>query len=262
MKINCLIKDKKMIKEELEKRLNLKAKYLGAPSFAYKIGPYILNHNITIFVRDEEADIEMLREMNTNGLIDNAWDNSVDALEITITTEKHNGKSLNNLVRIIYSREKLINKSIGYNKAFDISEAFIQKLEEKRPETKEEFLALLDDCGGNSINCGIDFSDNCIKFTGFQLSIDADKNKAFLNLAILINKAALSQQHININKNEISNEKYYFRVWLIRIGMKGAEYKSTRQILLKNLTGNSAFRTEEQKEVAKEKYTHRKSYKA
>lgn len=255
MKINCLIKDKKMIKEELEKRLNLKAEYLGAPTFAYKIGPYILNHNLTIFVRDEEADIEMLREMNTNGLIDNAWDNSVNDLEITLPAEKHDGKTLTNLVRIFYSRGKIINKSIGYSKAFNISEIFIQKLDEKRPETKEEFLEILNKCGGNSINSGIEFSDKCIKFTGFQLSEDADKNKAYLNLAALVNDAALKQKHININKHEISNEKYYFRVWLIRLGMKGDDYKSTRQILLKNLTGNSAFRTEEQKEAAREKYT-------
>ena len=38
------------------------------------------------------------------------------------------------------------------------------------------------------------------------------------------------------------NEKYAFRTWLIRLGMTGNEYKSTRKLLLQNLSGNGAFR--------------------
>lgn len=41
---------------------------------------------------------------------------------------------------------------------------------------------------------------------------------------------------------ETDNEKYTFRCFLLRLGMIGTEYKITRKILLRNLTGNSAFR--------------------
>ena len=41
---------------------------------------------------------------------------------------------------------------------------------------------------------------------------------------------------------ETDNEKYTFRCFLLRLGIIGAEYKTTRKILLRNLTGNSAFR--------------------
>lgn len=44
------------------------------------------------------------------------------------------------------------------------------------------------------------------------------------------------------------NEKYALRIWLTRLGMNGAEYKSTRKILMANLSGHSAFRTEADKE--------------
>lgn len=43
------------------------------------------------------------------------------------------------------------------------------------------------------------------------------------------------------------NEKYTFRVWLNALGMKGAGYAAARAELLKNLPGNSTFRTEEQR---------------
>lgn len=38
-----------------------------------------------------------------------------------------------------------------------------------------------------------------------------------------------------------TSEKYQFRVWLNRIGLKGPEYKATRKALLKNLEGNAAY---------------------
>lgn len=37
-------------------------------------------------------------------------------------------------------------------------------------------------------------------------------------------------------------EKYAFRCFLLRLGMIGADYKAARKVLLRNLTGSSAFR--------------------
>src|SRR5665648_1054759 len=39
------------------------------------------------------------------------------------------------------------------------------------------------------------------------------------------------------------NDKYSLRVWLIRLGFVGSEYKMDRKILLSKLTGDGAFRT-------------------
>ena len=41
---------------------------------------------------------------------------------------------------------------------------------------------------------------------------------------------------------DIENEKYAFRCFLLRLGFIGDEYKAARKILLKNLSGSSAFR--------------------
>ena len=51
------------------------------------------------------------------------------------------------------------------------------------------------------------------------------------------------QKRINATEKEVTNEKYAFRCFLLRLGFIGAEYKADRKILLKNLTGSSAFKT-------------------
>jgi hypothetical protein len=43
-------------------------------------------------------------------------------------------------------------------------------------------------------------------------------------------------------EKKVDNEKYAFRCFLLRLGFIGAEYKTDRKILLKNLTGSSAFK--------------------
>ena len=46
------------------------------------------------------------------------------------------------------------------------------------------------------------------------------------------------------------NEKYTFRCFLLRLGFIGNEYKQSRKILLRNLSGSSAFKSGAAKEVA------------
>jgi hypothetical protein len=40
----------------------------------------------------------------------------------------------------------------------------------------------------------------------------------------------------------VPNEKYAFRCFLLRLGMVGNDSKAQRKILLKNLSGSSAWR--------------------
>lgn len=47
----------------------------------------------------------------------------------------------------------------------------------------------------------------------------------------------------NCREKDTDNEKYAFRCFLLRLGFIGAEYKQDRKILLRNLTGSSAFKS-------------------
>ena len=44
------------------------------------------------------------------------------------------------------------------------------------------------------------------------------------------------------------NEKFTFRTWLTRLGMNGPELRAERNILYRNLSGHTAFRTSKDEE--------------
>ena len=50
------------------------------------------------------------------------------------------------------------------------------------------------------------------------------------------------QKRISPTEKEVTNEKYAFRCFLLRLGFIGNEYKAERKILLRNLSGSSAFK--------------------
>ncbi len=49
-------------------------------------------------------------------------------------------------------------------------------------------------------------------------------------------------KHASSKPVETDNEKYAFRTWLLRMGFIGLDFMAARKILLKNLSGSSAFR--------------------
>ena len=61
---------------------------------------------------------------------------------------------------------------------------------------------------------------------------------------------ARNQKRVSATEKQVDNEKYAFRCFLLRLGFIGNEYKSERKILLKNLTGSSAFKSGAKKEVS------------
>lgn len=50
------------------------------------------------------------------------------------------------------------------------------------------------------------------------------------------------QKRIVATEKDVENEKYAFRCLLLRLGFIGDEYKTDRKILLRNLTGSSAWK--------------------
>ncbi len=86
---------------------------------------------------------------------------------------------------------------------------------------------------------GLEFTEEGVMFTGFP---EADDGQAFIQLASLMNKAALKAKWVLPRPVSTENEKYIFRIWLIRLGMEGKDYAKTRTSLLTRLSGNAAFK--------------------
>ena len=76
---------------------------------------------------------------------------------------------------------------------------------------------------------------------------DADAANAYLHFVHALCEMACNQKRISVQEREVENEKYALRCFLLRLGFIGEEYKVERKILLKNLTGSSAFKNGENK---------------
>lgn len=72
------------------------------------------------------------------------------------------------------------------------------------------------------------------------LTIEMPRN--FFTETALDNLKRIVESKAALIKKAVDNEKYAFRCFLLRLGFIGADYKTDRKILLKNLTGSSAFR--------------------
>lgn len=182
-------------------------------------------------------------------------DGGVDmAMNFPIPIGQHSGTSLRNLVNLIYSRGALISRATGGH--FSVDEELVEALKDDTcAYTKANFLAMLSDYEaqhGEALH-GLKITEDEVIFTGFGRAADMDALTAYGQLAVLMNDQALTQKRIQAKHVNDANEKYAMRIWLIRIGMGGAEFKKTRAILMKPLGGHTAFRTPEEAQKAKEK---------
>jgi hypothetical protein len=84
--------------------------------------------------------------------------------------------------------------------------------------------------------------DEIISFPWFQGELTSDEVKAYTHFVTALCEMAKTQQRVNATEKQVDNEKYAFRCFLLRLGFVGSEFKTERKILLKNLSGNSAFK--------------------
>ena len=84
-------------------------------------------------------------------------------------------------------------------------------------------------------------SDEKVEFPWFTVEQDGDAD-AYCTFISTLCEVAKNQSRINRKPDTSDNPKYTMRCFLIRLGMVGAEFKTARKVILRNLIGNSAFR--------------------
>lgn len=173
-----------------------------------------------------------------------------DAVSLTVSlpAAQHTGTTLRNLVNLIYTRASLLNKALGT--AFRVDEGLTDALlDDSAILTAEAFrkaVAAYEDEHGKSID-GLTITPETITFTSLPETDDPAVIRTFTELCALMNKQALTQKRIQAKEVNAENEKYSMRIWLVRLGMSGPDHKETRKVLLENLSGHCAFRTEADK---------------
>lgn len=77
-------------------------------------------------------------------------------------------------------------------------------------------------------------------FTFHGLEGEAD---AYNRLVVALCNMAKNQKRVTATEKPVENAKFNMRLFLVRLGFIGDEYKTARRILLRNLTGNSAWKS-------------------
>lgn len=219
---------KEMVKVVSEALEGWEIKYLGAPSFSYQVGDFEITKDGTLIFADR-TDSKMVEDvleaLEQAGFPCEAHEDlpeekqateeqKPDNLSISMTKESFTDDALENLDHLLESKGNLIKK------AFGIEEATYTLVEDK------------------------------VMFNWLNGEVTLEKAKATQDFIGKLCEMARTQKRVTAKAKAVDNEKYAFRCFLLRLGLIGAEYKTTRKILMANLSGNASFKSGKKKEGA------------
>ncbi len=188
--------------------------YSGVPTFNYIVGNFTITKDGTITFEERKVTEQMVEKIKKQlaeagfkleSELKTTEDEGID-LEISVPRESLSDEAIENIKRIAASKASLFKKAFG---ADDLS---------------------------------IEVDDEKVTFPWFP-DITPDSAQAYMHFVEAICDMARNQTRITAKEKEVENEKYAFRCFLLRLGFIGAEYKTDRKVLLKNLTGSAAFKS-------------------
>lgn len=235
IRFNVTGAERKRLADYIAGFLGCKKEYLGAPSFAYKVGYFEVSRDGEVTFEEhpslKEEVTALMQELEQEGFHAEGAETPHKAedkiageqpqspeqtpqetpVRLTVSIPLEN-VSVGNLTNLLEAKGSLIKKALGVNDLpFEIGEDAVT-------------FPWLDDCP------------------------DATTAKAYTDFIAAVCRMSVEQTRINAIRKEVTNEKYAFRCFLLRLGFIGSAYKADRKILLRNLEGSSAFKTA--KEVA------------
>ena len=102
------------------------------------------------------------------------------------------------------------------------------------------------------------FYRGTVEWRCFNSTLHAGRAAAYINLCLAMSAQAIAQRSTVMRKTHSDNELFTCRVWLVRLGLNGPEFKNTRDHLLANLDGDRAWRYDKDSyEVNKKKKKNR-----
>lgn len=215
--IRFTLKSKQRLKlaQEIGNILGTAPHYERVPSCAYDIAGYRLDKEGVLYIPDgteKEIVEDLIRQLREHGFQDDMEITEEvpvqqDKLTIVIPRESITDMALENLQKITANKQTL------FQRAFRTDSTEIEITEEK------------------------------INFIWFPYTADGDEITAYTQFISRLCDMARDAKKVSSKPTETYNDKYAFRCFLLRLGFIGKEYKSVRKILLRNLTGNSAFRS-------------------
>ena len=218
--INAQGPERKRLVQCISQWLGCEPNYLGAPTFSYQVDFFTIEKNGSLTF-DDAADSEVIER-----LLQHIYDEGFDIdqshtqdeeeptqVSISLPRSRFTDSSLENLRAILTAKGGLIQKALG------VRSLPIAVTEEK------------------------------VSFPWFSEMPTPEELSAYEKFICKLCEMAGNQKRITTREKAVDNEKYAFRCFLLRLGFIGAEHKQTRKILLRNLSGSSAFKAGQPKEV-------------
>ena len=133
-----------------------------------------------------------------------------DGLTISLPKGMFNDTSLANLEKILAAKAGLIKKALGADRLT------------------------------------IDTSDEkWVAFPWWDEMPEIGEATAYAAFLAAVGKMAQEAKRVNAKETPVENEKYAFRIFLLRLGFIGNEHKAERKILLSKLSGSAAFASQD-----------------
>ena len=201
---------------------------------------------------------ECVRQVRHSG----AKVNSSCGIHVHVDAANHNRQSLKNLLSIMYSKEDILFKALKVNPnriddyCQKVREPMLEKARKLSADETKNLTALESIWyEGNvqsrehynwtryyALNLHSVFYRGTVEWRCFNSTLHAGKVAAYVNLCLAMSAQAIAQRSTVMRKTHSDNELFTFRVWLVRLGLNGDEFKNTRNHLLANLDGDRAYR--------------------
>ena len=244
LEYNATGDDRKRLVQSVADFRNSFSEYSGAPTFNYTVDEIVIDRSGALVfphMPDEEEIISLKEFLKNKGFL-LGGEGSEPAADVTETEEEN-----------------------GIDSAADSEEDEEDELLTieipKEGFTEEAIMNLhkLIDGHATLLKKSLDADDLTIKITEDKICFPWFRNPdpfnvpTYTKLIEAIGKSAKKAKRVNVKDHEVTSEKYAFRIWLLRLGFVGEEYKNDRAILLKNLSGTSAFKNGEDARAFSEK---------
>lgn len=220
MNITLNATDRKPLVKVISELTGEKAVYMKTPTYAYKIGDYTVTREGNLEAPDG-LDAETLQQLKdalesagyqpedidvAEATAEDSSEDEITGLCISMPRSLFTDANLENLKNIIAAKRSLICKALGTD------------------------------------DLPLEITDTKVSFPWFSGQLDADSVKAYETFICKLCEMARNTKRSSATEKPVDNDKYAFRCFLLRLGFIGDDYKTERKILLRNLSGSSAFK--------------------
>ena len=222
MIINYNAQDRKQLVKAISEFTGTKAVYMKTPTYAYRIGDFTVTRDGNLEFEDNVDAASLISHLASLGF---SADTSATEPQKTTSEEVP-----------VPATETEHSENVGLTVEIPLENVSVENLN-RLLDAKGKLI-----CKALAVDSlPIEVTDSTVRFPWFS-DCNADESKAYTHFVSALCDLAANAKRVTAEERETDNDKYAFRCFLLRLGFIGSEYKTERKILLRNLTGSSAFK--------------------